>query len=139
MTIRSIFRKLTGLGLIGIVMFFAGHFIADFAYDAGTQTVAQTASFQVYASYKATGVYPASTPTAAADRTDIGELLNASGSGSLPSNSAGSNQTADYWSNGSRYILSITDLRSGHTFCIDSGSPTHAGLHSVDDVAACIR
>jgi hypothetical protein len=137
MTIRSIFRKLVGSGVIGAVLFFAGHFAAAFMYDSGAQAVAQTASFQIYAAYKSTGVYPTSTPTAAANPADIGELLAASGSESLPSVSAGSNQTAEYWSNGRRYVLAVTDSRSGHTFCIDSGDP--GGLHQVDAATDCIR
>lgn len=139
MTISSIFRRLAGSGLVGSVLLFAGHFVADFAYDAGTQTVAQNASFQIYTAYKTTNVYPASVPVAAADRADIGELLNASGSESLPSVSAGSNQRAEYWSDRSRYVLTVTDLRSGSVFCIDSGDPGHAGLHRVDAATDCIR
>lgn len=139
MTIRSIFRKLVSLGVVGAVLFFAGRFVVTWTCDANTQTLAQNASFQVYDAFKTTGSYPAAAPTAAAAPGDIGELLNAAGSQSLPSNSAGSNQVAQYWSDGSRYVMVVTDVRSGHHFCIDSGSPTHEGIHQIEAVADCIR
>ena len=138
MTLRSIFRKLVGFSVLGVTMFFAAHFLANWTYDAGAQTVAQNAAFQVYASYNATGVYPAATPTGAATPGDIGALLNAADVESLPSSSAGGSQTAQYWSDGARYVMVVTDTRSGHHFCIDSGSPDHQGLHQVDLVTDCI-